>query len=119
MRPVKTSVDEGTLPLCSPEVKEKLKRLEKFREAFEDQQPLLDGRSEFVRRYSLMARATRRGILPRASEMPCEKCGLQAEHRHHDDYSKPLTVRFLCAKCHRQRHIELGWGIAGRKKGCA
>ncbi len=27
-----------------------------------------------------------------------------AEHKHHEDYSKPLEIVYLCAKCHRERH---------------
>lgn len=39
--------------------------------------------------------------------MPCEKCGAQPAHAHHEDYSKPLDVVWLCpthhADLHRQR----------------
>lgn len=36
---------------------------------------------------------------------PCEKCGTTIKvHRHHDDYSKPLEVRFLCPFHHREYH---------------
>jgi hypothetical protein len=36
---------------------------------------------------------------------PCEVCGdTKRIHRHHDDYSKPLEVRFLCSLHHRQYH---------------
>lgn len=37
---------------------------------------------------------------------PCEKCGQPAE-AHHEDYSKPLEIRWLCPKHHAQRHIQL------------
>ncbi len=37
---------------------------------------------------------------------PCEECGAPA-HAHHDDYSKPLDVRWLCAFHHGQHHRTL------------
>lgn len=40
--------------------------------------------------------------LPRS---PCEVCGKTiGVHAHHDDYSKPLLVRWLCARHHMQIH---------------
>lgn len=39
---------------------------------------------------------------------PCELCGKVDSHAHHDDYSKPLEVRWLCAAHHRQWHVENG-----------
>lgn len=38
---------------------------------------------------------------------PCEICGGKA-HAHHDDYAKPLNVRWLCAEHHRQWHAKHG-----------
>lgn len=39
----------------------------------------------------------------RVEKKPCEKCGAKAE-AHHDDYSKPLDVRWLCDKHHKEHH---------------
>lgn len=45
--------------------------------------------------------AIRRGDLIR---MPCVKCGNTTVHAHHNDYSKPLKVIWLCALHHTQLH---------------
>lgn len=34
----------------------------------------------------------------------CEQCGTPKAHAHHEDYSKPLDVRWLCALCHSAVH---------------
>ena len=47
--------------------------------------------------------ALRDGRLIRPSN--CEKCGIECKpHGHHDDYSKPLSVRWLCVRCHNDFH---------------
>ena len=37
---------------------------------------------------------------------PCEKCGKPKAHAHHDDYSKPLSIRWLCQLHHMEVHRE-------------
>lgn len=38
---------------------------------------------------------------------PCEVCGTTENvERHHDDYSKPMEVRFLCIKHHNKHHVK-------------
>jgi hypothetical protein len=35
---------------------------------------------------------------------PCEVCGSARTQAHHDDYSRPLDVRWLCFQHHREHH---------------
>lgn len=48
--------------------------------------------------------ATKKGILK--SPGVCEDCLVATSklHRHHEDYSKPLDVVWVCPKCHGKRH---------------
>lgn len=43
---------------------------------------------------------------------PCEVCGATEKiNAHHDDYSKPLQVRWLCSVHHKLWHKENGEGL--------
>lgn len=52
-----------------------------------------------------LANALRRGALER---QPCETCGAEKTDAHHDDYSKPLSVRWLCRSHHNKWHADEG-----------
>ena len=49
-------------------------------------------------------RAVSKGTLVR---QPCEVCGATDSEKHHDDYNKPLDVRWLCPKHHAEHHVLL------------
>jgi hypothetical protein len=51
-------------------------------------------------------KAIRKGLL---TEQPCEECGAKAQ-AHHEDYSKPLDVIWLCPIHHKKRHKDKGAG---------
>jgi len=46
----------------------------------------------------------RRGKLKRQG---CEHCGSSKAEMHHEDYDKPLVVRWLCRACHVLEHKRL------------
>ena len=54
-----------------------------------------------VSAHNKVARAVRAGKL---KKLPCVVCGNSRSHGHHDDYTKPLEVRWLCAAHHREVH---------------
>lgn len=41
------------------------------------------------------------------SRLPCEQCGEVKSHAHHEEYSRPLDVKWLCVKCHVKLHKDL------------
>lgn len=43
----------------------------------------------------------RRGHL---AQRPCTECGSAASQMHHEDYSRPLAVTWLCRPCHLSLH---------------
>jgi hypothetical protein len=37
------------------------------------------------------------------TQQPCQKCGASPAEAHHEDYSKPLEVEWLCKKHHAEK----------------
>jgi len=50
-----------------------------------------------------MRSAVKRGLLVPG---PCEVCGTEPADGHHDDYDRPMEVRWLCRQHHRQEHAK-------------
>lgn len=49
-------------------------------------------------------RSDARNAARKLAREPCEICGDVVAQAHHDDYNKPLEVRWLCVKHHREWH---------------
>jgi ribosomal protein S27AE len=56
---------------------------------------------EKIKARSTLYSALRTGRIER---QPCERCGAEKVQAHHDDYSRPLDVRWLCRDCHWDVH---------------
>ena len=96
---------------CNPEKKAmELAAERRWRTNEENRKKLTEKQREYRQRHAdrykahrLVAYAVKTGRLPKR---PCCVCGEEAE-AHHDDYSKPLEVRWLCRIHHVQVHLEL------------
>jgi len=51
----------------------------------------------------ILNNAVKTGRIPRPEEC-CECNAIGRLHAHHEDYSKPLDVMWLCASCHKLKH---------------
>jgi hypothetical protein len=57
---------------------------------------------EEIRTRNIVSKHIRRGHLKRR---PCEVCGAANDiHAHHDDYSKPFEIVWLCRRHHAELH---------------
>ena len=76
----------------------------KAREKWQKNNPIKRGAAQMVNN------AVRDNRLTKASI--CEACHSKPNrlHGHHDDYSQPLIVRWLCPGCHSKWHKENGPG---------
>ena len=60
-----------------------------------------------VKAHHIVREAIRKGELKKPTN--CQTCNKGNDFRlegHHDDYSKPLEVLWLCRSCHRYRHSQ-------------
>lgn len=66
-------------------------------------------------RHSIRKRVKHALLTGRLTKGPCNDCGSTATEAHHEDYSKPLDVVWLCRDCHHSKH-GLGWKMKPRKE---
>ena len=61
---------------------------------------------EYRLKFEARAKVTNSLKVGTLSRLPCEVCGVLKAQAHHDDYSKPLDVRWLCRDHHSAFHKE-------------
>ena len=63
---------------------------------------------KIYRAHTMVNNHKRRGNL---SQLKCEVCGISNTVAHHDDYDKPLNIRWLCNHHHKEWHAINGEGL--------
>lgn len=90
-----------------------ISRVKKYRSSDQGRKNKSKTNKVYYEKYPEKIRATRainNGIRDKKVFKPetCEECGLKAKVQgHHDDYSKPLEVRWLCEPCHTHHHTKV------------
>ena len=88
------------------DIKRGSRQTEEYRKRYKKENPIKNGARTMV------GNAVRDGKISKAER--CEECGETCRlHGHHDDYAKPLEVRWLCAPCHFAWHGKYGQGLNG------
>jgi hypothetical protein len=92
-----------------------IEHMKKWRSAPENRIKIAERRKRYYERHpekrkahKAVETALRRGLIKR---QPCRICGSRAM-AHHEDYSKPLAVIWLCPKHHRHLHAGLITSLA-------
>ena len=62
---------------------------------------------EKLEAYKITHKALRDGLLLRLN---CEVCNSEISEAHHDDYTRPLDIRWLCSFHHGEHHRLERWG---------
>ena len=75
------------------------------RQTAEDQRRYREANPKKRAAHVAIGNAVRDGKLAKQN---CEVCGSSQVHAHHDDYSKPFDVRWLCPVHHFQWHAKHG-----------
>ena len=87
--------------------RERARGRDKYQRLYRRPRPVYAGTAEDKRKArSAVNNALRDGQLVKPEA--CEGEGCEARHEleaHHEDYSKPLTVTWLCTKCHAHPHM--------------
>lgn len=88
---------------------ERTKRPERIQHLLTNMRKFRAANPEKYKAHLLVNNAIRKGTL---IKKPCEVCNTTEHvHGHHDDYTKPLEVRWLCAEHHVAHHRATGQPI--------
>lgn len=64
-------------------------------------------RLKYPEKWSARAKVRYAVKVGKLEKLACAVCGDIKSSAHHEDYSKPLEVVWLCGQHHRERHVEI------------
>tara|TARA_R110000803_G_scaffold67924_2_gene129661 strand:- start:35 stop:463 length:429 start_codon:yes stop_codon:yes gene_type:complete len=118
-----SGMKDGRLGKCkecnkSDVIKNRLENVDRYREYDRKRgnrntaQNVIDYRIRYPNKYKAKNMVNNYIRAKKLFREPCENCGTSLNvHGHHDDYDKPLNVRWLCAAHHSQWHKKHGQGM--------
>ena len=88
---------------------EKIRAYDRERGNRQDAEYCREYRKKYPNKYSAHTMVGNAITAGKLFKEPCEVCGdFERVHAHHDDYLKPLNVRWLCVAHHSQWHAKNG-----------
>ncbi len=77
----------------------------------QDESYIKEWRDKYPKKYKAHCLVNNHKRAGNISEQPCEACKELKVVAHHDDYDRPLNVRWLCQAHHKQWHAKHGEGL--------
>ena len=90
---------------------DKIREYDRSRGGRQDADYLKSWRAEYPNKYKAHNMVNNQKRANNLFESPCEICNSTDVVAHHDDYLKPLNVRWLCQAHHKQWHVKNGEGL--------
>lgn len=91
--------------------REKILAYDRARGGRQTLKDLQDYRAKYPKKYKAHCAVNYAIKSKKLFKEPCEICGKEKVDAHHDDYDKPLNVRWLCSEHHHQWHANNGCGL--------
>lgn len=88
--------------------REKILAYDRARGSRQNKEYLKEYRAKYPNKYKAHSMVNRAIRAKKLFRLPCEVCGYEKTEAHHDDYSMPLNVRWLCSEHHKQWHAKHG-----------
>lgn len=89
---------------------EKIQKYDRDRGYRQDKSYLPEWRAKYPKKYKAHNMVNNQKRAGNLFEQPCDVCGAKKVVAHHDDYDKPLNIRWMCQHHHKEWHAMFGEG---------